>query len=73
MRKQAFCLCENKDVDQLCSNCTADKRLCFRHVDSIVPLLPNFKLLAIFCSCTDRFVSDPDANLKDCFLTSRLI
>ena len=24
LRKQAFCICENKDADQLCSNCTAD-------------------------------------------------
>ena len=24
MRKPDFCLCENKDIDQLCSDCTAD-------------------------------------------------
>ena len=34
MRKPDFCLCENKDADPLCSNCTADQRLCFRHTDS---------------------------------------
>ena len=28
-------LCENKDADQLCS----DQHLCFRHMDSIIPLL----------------------------------
>ena len=27
MRKPAFCICENKDVDQLPSNCEADQ--CF--------------------------------------------
>ena len=32
--KPGFCLCENKDADQLCSNCTADQRLCFRYSDS---------------------------------------
>ena len=28
VRKPAFCICENKDADQLRSNCTADQRLC---------------------------------------------
>ena len=40
-RKPDFCLCENKGTDQLCSNCTADQRLCFRYKDSTIPLLPN--------------------------------
>ena len=39
MRKPDFCLCENKDTDQLCSNCTADQRLCFRYLDSTIPPL----------------------------------
>ena len=33
MRKPAFCICENKDADQLCGNRTADQRLCFRCID----------------------------------------
>ena len=37
MRKPDFCLCENKDENQLRSNCTADQRLCFRYMDSIIP------------------------------------
>ena len=32
MRKPAFCICENKDVDQLQSNSAADQRLCFRYI-----------------------------------------
>ena len=32
MRKPAFCICENKGADQLCSNCTADQCLCFRYI-----------------------------------------
>ena len=40
MRKLDFCLCENKGADQLCSNCTADQRLCFRYTYSIFPPLP---------------------------------
>ena len=41
MRKLEFCLGKNKDADQLCSNCTADQRLCFRYNDSTIP--PLFK------------------------------
>ena len=29
MRKPAFCICENKEADQLRSNREADQRLCF--------------------------------------------
>ena len=29
MRKTDFSLCENKDADQLCSNCTADQYFVF--------------------------------------------
>ena len=36
MRKPDFCLCENKGADQLCSNCEADQRLCFRYTDSTI-------------------------------------
>ena len=61
VRKPAFCICENKDADQLRSNCAADQRLCFRYTDSTIPLLPKseiFKPLAILCGCTAWFVSD---------------
>ena len=56
MRKPAFSICENKDADQLCGDRTADQRLCFRHIDIIIPLLP--KPLAIFCGDIAQFVSD---------------
>ena len=36
MRKPAFCICENKDADQLRS-----QPLCFRYTDSEIPLLPK--------------------------------
>ena len=39
MRKLAFCICENKDADQLRGNREADQRLCFRYTDSTIPLL----------------------------------
>ena len=56
MRKTAFCICENKDADQLRGNREADQRLCSRYTDITLPL--HFKHLAIFFDCTARFVSD---------------
>ena len=44
VRKQAFCICENQDADQLCGNREADQRLCFRYIDSTIPLLPKYKI-----------------------------
>ena len=44
MRKPFFCICENKDTDQLRCNCEADQRLCFRHTDSVIPLLSKSKI-----------------------------
>ena len=43
MRKPDFCICENKDADQLRGNREADQRLCFRYTDSTIPLLPKFQ------------------------------
>ena len=40
MRKQAFCICENKDADQLRGDHEAAQLLCFRYIDSAIPLLP---------------------------------
>ena len=68
VRKPAFCICENKDTDQLRGNCEADQHLCFRYTDSTIPLLPKseiFKPLAI--SCTVWFVSDLVGNPEDRF------
>ena len=71
MRKPAFCICENKDADQLRGNREADQRLCFRYMASTIPLLPkfkiNFKPLAILFGCTAPFVSDLVGNPEDRF------
>ena len=41
VRIPAFCICENKDADQLRSNyCAAVQRRWFRYTDSTIPLLP---------------------------------
>ena len=53
MRKPDFCICENKgadqlrgnkDADQLRGNREADQRLCFRHLDSSIPLLSKSEI-----------------------------
>ena len=68
MRKLAFCICENKDADQLRGNCEADQRLCFRYSDSMIPLLSKSKVSRrIFCGSTAWFVSDLVGNPEDRF------
>ena len=47
VRKPAFCICENKDADQLRGNREADQRLCFRYTDSTIPLLPKSKISSL--------------------------
>ena len=47
MRKPAFCICENKDADQLRGNREADQHLCFRYSDSMIPLLSKSKIPSI--------------------------
>ena len=39
MWKPTFCISENKDADQLRGYCEADQCLCFRFIDSKIPLL----------------------------------
>ena len=47
MRKPGFCICENKDADQLRVNREADQRLCFRYTDSKIPLLPVYEISSL--------------------------
>ena len=50
MRKPAFCICENKDADQLRVNCEADQGLCFCYTDSTIPLLPKSEISSLWLS-----------------------
>ena len=50
MRKPTFCICENKDADQLRGNREADQRLCFRYIDSTIPLLSKSEILSLYPS-----------------------
>ena len=50
MRKPTFCICENKDADQLRGNHEADQRLCFRYLDSMIPLLSKSEISSFWPS-----------------------
>ena len=47
MRKPDFCICKNKDADQIHGNSEADRRLCFRYTDSTIPLLPKSEISSL--------------------------
>ena len=47
LRKPAFCICQNKDADQLRGNRKADQRLCFRYMDSTISLLPKSEISSL--------------------------
>ena len=76
MRKPAFCICENKDADQLRGNREADQRLRFRYTDSTIPQLPISKISSLLLSSVavqpglcQTWLETP----KTGFLTTRLI
>ena len=41
VKKPTFCICENKDADQLRGNREADQRICFRYLDNTIPYFLN--------------------------------
>ena len=47
MEKPTICSCENKDADQLRGNREADQRLCFRYMDSTIPVLLKYKISSL--------------------------
>ena len=76
MRKPASCICENKDTDQLRGNREAGQSVCFRYVDSTIPLLSKYEISSLKPSCV---VVDPglcrtwSETPKTGFLTTRLV
>ena len=50
MGKPTFCICENKHADQLHGNREADQRLCFRYLDSMIPLLSKSEISSLWPS-----------------------
>ena len=76
MRKPDFCICENKDADQLRGNREADQRLCFRYLDSTIPLLSKFEISSLEPSSVTvqpGLCHTWSETLKTSFLTTRLI
>ena len=76
VRKPAFCICENKDADQLRGSREADQHLCFRYVNSTIPLLPKYEISSLWPSSVTvqpslcgTWLETP----KTGFLTTRLI
>ena len=60
MRKPAFCICENKDADQLRGDREADQRLCFRYTDSTIPLLHKSEISSLYASSVAVLVGNPE-------------
>ena len=76
MRKPDFCICENKDADQLRGNREADQRLCFRYIDSTIPLLPKYEISSLKLSSVavqPGLCRTWSETPKTGFLTTRLI
>ena len=51
MRKPFFLHMRRKDADQLRGNREADQRLCFRYIDSTIPLVPKYEISSLWPSC----------------------
>ena len=73
MRKQTFCICENKDADQLRSNCTPDQRLSFtiQIVQYLFYLNPKFQASSHFL-CLYRPVCVNLVDNPNCWFMRRL-
>ena len=75
VRKPDFCICENKDADQLCVDREADQHLCFRYTDSTIPLLPKSEISNLWPSSVavqPGLCRTWSETTKTGFLTSRL-
>ena len=51
-----FTYAKNKDADQMCSNCTADQRLCFCYLPRAIPVLVQYDISSILSFFCDRQV-----------------
>ena len=76
MRKPSFCICKNKDADQLHGVREADQRLCFRYIDSTIPLFPKSEISSLYPSSVavqPGLRGTWSETPKTGFLTTRLI
>ena len=47
MRKPSFCICKIKGADQRRRNHESDQGLCFRYIDSTMPILSKSKISSL--------------------------
>ena len=76
MRKTDFCICENKDANQLHGNPEADQRLCFHYTDSTIHLFPKYEISSLQPSSVavqPGLCGTWSETPKTGFLTTRLI
>ena len=75
MRKSDFCICENKDADQLRGNREADQHLCVHYTERTITLLPKSEISSLWTPVViqpglcQTWLETP----KTGFLTTRLI
>ena len=62
-RKPAFCICENKDADQLRGNRKADQRLCFRYIVQSLYFLNTGGRTGLVVRASDSGSGDPGSIL----------
>ena len=67
-----FCIGKNKGTDQLSGNPAADQCLCFRYIDSTIPLLPKFQASSHLLWFLSSVYVRSGRNLKTGFLMTRL-
>ena len=64
MRKPVLAICEQQRCRSACASAQSDQHLCFRYLDSIIPILDKSKTLTGLCSWAGRsesyLVADPD-------------
>ena len=66
MRKPAFCICENKDTDQLCCNWAADQRLYVLYRAQFLYFLNSkYQACRLLLALYSRFCDRSGQNLHD--------
>ena len=76
VRKADFCICDNKDTDQLRGNREADQRICFCYTDSTISLLRKYEISSLQPSSVavqPGLCGTWSETPKTGFLTTRLI
>ena len=74
--KPTFCICKNKDADQLRGIREADQCLCFRNTDITIPLLPKSEFSSLLPSSVTvklGLCQTRSENLKTAFLMAWII